>query len=433
MIPNKGLIAPSVELNSIQTDRFKTETLSITISIPKERSESLLFGLLLALLKRGTEKFPTIGHINRRLDELYAASASSRLDRFGPAYALGFSAELLDECYTDGAVDIFDGALEVITQMMFHPLTDEKGLFLSHLVESEKEIVCDLIRSSINNPKTYAAIRCREILFEKETNGVTIAESLKRVGEATPESLTDLYRALIERPFFRVFYIGSKSREQVEQKVMSRLAPYLSAQPAAKPVPEASPAVSVTCRHVDEKTEAAQGKLVIGLRTGVRVSDPDFYATLVFNEIYGGSPVSKLFMNVRERLSLCYYCSASYEIYRGVIFVSCGVDPEKRDEAEGEIFRQLEEIRGGRFTQGEFDAAIKSLVSNYRSLSDMPANVESFYGGRDLFGIDCTIDQCIEGIRSVTRENVIRAAEQIVADTVFFLWGDLAEEDEDDE
>lgn len=433
MTPTKSMIAPSVELNSIQTERFKTETLSLTIALPMDRSGSVLYGLLLSLLKRGTEKYPTIGLINRRLDELYATGISARMDRFGSVSTFGFTAELLDECYTDGTTDIFDGALEVITQMLFHPLTDENGVFRSHLVESEKEIACDLIRASVNNPKTYASIRCHEIMFEKEYSGATIAESQKRISEATPEALTALYRSLMEQPFFRVFYIGSKSREQVAQKLLSRLQSYLSPSVSQKPTPEASAYATASCRRVDEETEAAQGKLVIGMRAGACVSDPDFYATLVFNELYGGSPVSKLFMNVRERLSLCYYCSASYEIYRGAIFVSCGVDPEKRDEAEGEIFRQLEEIRGGRFTQSEFDAAVKSLVSSYRALSDMPASVEAFYAGRDLFGIDCTVEQCIEGIRSVSREDVIRVAGKIAPDTIYFLMGDLAQEDEDDE
>ena len=140
-------------------------------------------------------------------------------------------------------------------------------------------------------------------------------------------------------------------------------------------------------------------------------------------------------MNVLERLSLCYYCSAVFEIYKGSMFVSCGVDPEKRDEAEAEIFRQLDDIREGKITDAEFEAAIKSLVSSYRALSDIPANLESYYGGRDLFGISCTVAECIEGIRSVTKEDVIRVAGGVETDTVYFLWGDAdeGEEDEDDE
>lgn len=433
MIPHKSEIAPFLELNSITTDRFKTETLFLAVAIPADRKGTLLYGLLLSLLKRGTKTYPTIGHINRRLDELYATGISSRLDRCGSLCVFGFSAELLDESYTDGSVDIFDGALEVITEMLFRPLTDENGVFLSRLVESEKEIACDMIRSSINNPKSYAAIRCREIMFEDEYRGATLSEAQKLVEEATPETLTALYHALLEKSFFRAFYIGSKSHEEVAQKLLRRLRPYLASVDPHKHAPSPAESGLPACRRIDEKTEVAQGKLVIGMRTGTRVSDADFYAMLVFTELYGASPVSKLFMNVRERLSLCYYCSASYEIYRGAIFVSCGVDPEKREQAEGEILRQLEEIRNGRFTQSEFEAAIKSLVSSYRALSDLPSSIEAFYMGRNLFDIDCTVEQCVDAIRSVTPEDVVRAANKVVTDTVYFLWGDLSEEGEEDD
>ena len=73
------------------------------------------------------------------------------------------------------------------------------------------------------------------------------------------------------------------------------------------------------------------------------------------------------------------------------MFVSCGVDPENRDKAEAEIFRQLDDIRAGKITDAEFEAAVKSLINSYRALSDVPANLESYYSGRDLFGISCTV------------------------------------------
>ena len=155
---------------------------------------------------------------------------------------------------------------------------------------------------------------------------------------------------------------------------------------------------------------------------------------LVFSEIFGSSPVSKLFMNVRERLGLCYYCNASYEIYKGVLFVTSGVDPASREEAETEIFRQLDEIRDGHITSAEFDAAIHSLINSYRAISDFPATLESYYDGRDVFALSCTIEECMAGIMRVTPEDVIRVAKGIRADTVYFLWGDKEqnEEDEDD-
>lgn len=434
MIPQKSFPAPSLELNSIQTDRFKTETLSVTVSLPLDKSVAPLYGLVLSTLKRGTEKYPTQGDINRRLDELYATGVSLRFERVGSNCLLGVSAELLDDVYTDGATDIFDGALDVITQVLFHPLTDERGLLLSRFVESEKEIACDLIQAGINNPKSYASLRCREIMFGDEDCCVSLLGTVEQVRAATPEVLTGLYREIFQNCKLCAFYIGSKSKEEVGERLLRSLAPYLSEPKPFLPDRRGCRATVSECKRVDERSDVAQGKLVIGMRAGVNVLDKDFFAMLVFAEIYGGSPISKLFMNVRERLSLCYYCSVTYKIYKGILFVSCGVDPDKREQAEAEIFRQLQEIRQGHISKAEFDAAIRSIVNSYRSISDLPSTLESYYAGRDLFGVSCTVEQLIEQITTVTVEDVIRVSERIATDTVYFLWGDAkgGEEDEDE-
>lgn len=432
MIPQKSLLAPSLELNTIQTERFKTETLSVTVTVPLDKTRVPLYGLVLSVLKRGTEKYPTQGDINRRLDELYGTGISLRLDRYGNNCVLGFSAELLDEDYTDGATDIFDGALDVILQMLFHPKTDDNGILLSSYVESEKEITCDVIESSINNPKTYAAIRCREIMFDGDDYGASLSGTVEQIRAVTAVSLTEAYRRLVQEHGFQVFYIGARDWEEVGKRLLCRFAPYLAQTETVAPKRDCFKA-SRPVRRVDEKTEIAQGKLVIGLRTGVHIRHKDFYAMLVLAEIYGGSPISKLFMNVRERLSLCYYCSAIYKIYKGVIFVSCGVDPDRREEAEAEIFRQLEEIRLGHIKSSEFDAAQKSLISSYRSTSDLPSTLESYYMGRDLFDVSCSVAECIDAIGGVTPEDVIRVAKEIETDTVYFLWGDDKEGEEDED
>lgn len=433
MIPQKSFPAPSIELNTIQTDRFKTETLSVTVSLPLEKLVTPLYSLVLSILKRGTEKYPTQGHINRRLDELYATGLSLRADRYGDNYVLGFSAELLDATYTDGEIDILDGVLEVITQMLFHPLTEKNGLLLSRFVEREKTIACDAIQASINNPKSYASIRCREIMFDEDNHDLSIAGTVARIRAVTAEALTELYRDLIFERKFRVSYIGSKSKEQVGEQLLRHLGPYLSDPRDFVPDRNGFCPKRAICKRVDEKSEIAQGKLVIGMRAGVNILDEDFYPMLVFTELYGGSPVSKLFMNVREKLSLCYYCSAIYDIYKGTIFVSCGVDPEKREEAEAEIFRQLENIRAGHVTPFEFDAAVKSLLGSYRSISDQPSTLESYYAGRDLFGVFWSVEQCIEAIGAVTPEDVIRVSKKVETDTVYFLWGDAKDGEEDED
>ena len=219
MIPQKRVISPTLILDAVQTDRFKTETLSISIAVPMSRELTPLYVLALSTLKRGTEKFPTQRLINRRLDELYGTGIGIRLDRYGSTNLFGFSAEMLGEEYTDGKIDIFDGALDVITQMLFHPRLDEKGHFLSRYIESEKDNVCDAIEAQINNPRSYASKRCREIMFAEDDYGAELLGTVEQIRGVTAEALSSAYRNLISGHTFRAFYVGSKSIDEVEERL----------------------------------------------------------------------------------------------------------------------------------------------------------------------------------------------------------------------
>ena len=431
MVPQKRMLTSALELDAIRTDRFKTETLSVTVTVPVDKHLTPLYVFALSILKRGTVQYPSQGALNRRLDDLYATGISLKVDRFGSNCLLGFGADMLGREYTDGEIDVFDGTLDVILQMLFHPLMDEDGMFLSKYIESERENLCDIIESQVNNPRSYASRRCREIMFDGDDYGVDLLGEVEQIRAITAEQLRDAYLDLIQNHRFRVFYVGSKSVDELEERLTRRLAPYILSGTKVSPKDTVCDGNVSCCRHIEEHMELTQGKLVIGFRTGIHVSHNDLYAMMVCNEIFGGSAVSKLFMNVREKMSLCYYCSSSYHIHKGVIFASAGVAPEDREVAENEILHQLEEIRLGHVSEDEFKAAIRSLINNYRAISDLPSTLESYYVGRDLFGVNCTVEECMAHLSRVTMEDVLRVSRQILPDTVYFLYGDMTEEGEE--
>ncbi len=430
MYPKRKNISPSLSLSAIQTDKFKTETLSVSLLTPIDKKLSPAMLLVLSILKRGNKMFKTQGELNLRLDELYATSISVKSQRLGNANVLGFSAEMLCEEYTDGKTDIFGGTLEVLCQMLFCPLTDEKGGFLPSYIESEKGNQCDAIEAQINNPRAYASKRCREIMFEGDSYGVSLLGTTDGVAAITADELASCYHSLIEDYRYECFYIGPRSADEVENRLRQAFLPNIRQKDCLNVLQTVAKKDGYQVRRVTEEMPLAQGKLVLGFRTGIHIQSPDFYAMLVMNEIYGGSPVSKLFMNVRERLSLCYYCSASYDIFKGAIFVSCGISPKNKEEAENEILRQLSQMVNGNISEEEFEAAKHSLCNSYLSLSDSPALLEGYYFCRNEFGIDCSTVQCMENIRRVKLSDVIRVAADVTLDTVYFLNGN-GEENED--
>jgi predicted Zn-dependent peptidase len=301
---------------------------------------------------------------------------------------------------------------------------------LSAYVEGEKHNQCDAIEAQINNPRAYASKRCREIMFEGDAYGVSLLGTTDFVESITDEELSKRYRQMISEYRYEFFYIGPRSLEEVERRLAEVFLSDVKSNAPCKVIQTAAKKRSGEVRRVTEEMPLAQGKLVLGFLTGAQIQSEDFYATLVMNEIYGGSPVSKLFMNVRERLGLCYYCSSHYDIFKGAMFVSCGISPENRENAEGEILAQLADIQAGNVSEEEFEAAKHSLCNSYLALSDSPALLEGYYFCRNEFGVDCSIEKCMEKIKAVKLSDVIRVAANVSLDTVYFLNGN-GEEDED--
>jgi predicted Zn-dependent peptidase len=186
-------------------------------------------------------------------------------------------------------------------------------------------------------------------------------------------------------------------------------------------------------REVTEEMAVSQGKLNLGFRTGITVKDEGYYAMAVANEIFGASPISKLFTEVRERQSLCYSIGSSYDLYKGLMKVSCGIDPDARDIACEEILHQWDQMRAGNFTDEEMDAAKRSLDNSYRTVEDNPHAVEGFYYGRLLEDVDMSVEDCRRGLLAVTREQIVRAACEVSLDTVYFLHGTCPDSEEVDE
>ena len=193
-------------------------------------------------------------------------------------------------------------------------------------------------------------------------------------------------------------------------------------------VPDYSTKIVRTAEKVKkavEHQELKQGKLVLGFRTGVSAYEEEYDVLRVFNCIFGSGTQSKLFMNVREKLSLCYHCSS--RIYsKGVMMVTSGIEPANYDKAKNEILLQLDEIRKGNISDEEMDSAKKRLRNSMLSVGDSAEAIHSWYVNNRIFGIEATPEEMIAKIERVTKEEVASAAKKVVLDTEYFLCGEEA-------
>lgn len=429
MTPIRLKVADNIELSAIGTDKFKSGLLTLTVSLPLTKENIAYNMLLTSVLKRGTESYPTIAELNRRLDELYSSSLDIRSARLGKNLTLTLSADMLDSCYIPDGTDVLGGVLDLIAETMFKPKFDN-GLFPSVTVEQEKKFLIESIESVVNNTRSYASTRLSELAYKNDPEFPALEELKETVISITPESLTEFYSKIWKHSALRVFYVGSISPESIATEILSRFSPweatvYKTVQPYAEPVCEYT--------SVTEKMPVSQGKLAIGFKTGACISDKSgkHYTATVLNELFGGSAASKLFLNVREKLSLCYYCSSSYDRYTGTLTVSSGIENQNRHIAERAILSELDDIRNGKISEAELSAAKKSLLNGYRQISDSTYDLQSYFANREFFGFEESIEEAKARIASVSIADVSALAAQIVCDSVFFVEGTAPCEEED--
>ena len=419
-VPEKYRINDRSELIAFKTDKFKTSILKVSMVAPSSMSEEnvAMFSLMINILRSGTEKYPEKEDIIKRLNDLCDASCSIGGYAAGDNRILEISSEMLDERFSTDE-SIIDGVIEVMSQMLLFPRMDDDGLFRDEAVEREKKVVCDKIKSEKNNSRDYAIRKCREIMCADEPYG-QMTEPVAILG-ISRKKLTDFYKSFLREARLTVSYVGALSGETVAEK-MGRI---FFGEPCGGAV-TISPLVSHGAhpsRELEEELPVKQSVLVIGLRTDTLLGDKDSHVMPVLNNVFGGTYMSRLFKTLREKMSLCYYCSSDYASTKAVMYVSCGIDSVNYESARDEIFKQLERLKTESVDAEELKIAKELAIKELQEIRDYPSAIATFFYSRYIYGVEETLESLTKKIESVTADDIRRVAIKIVPDTVFLLKG----------
>ncbi len=414
-------LSGGVFLTYLPAKKFKTSVLSAQFIVPLRWETASANALLSAILRRGTVTYPDMGALSARLDRLYGARIDATIRKRGEAQCVGLVASLIDDCFAPGGERLLEPAADLLGELICRPVTRD-GLFLEEYFENEKTNLIDAIRSILNDKRAYADSRLLQEMCTGEPYGVPRLGNEQITAALHPQMVFDAYRELISSSRLEIFYSGSAERSRVEDALRSALAdlPRKGIEPSPAPVPHV-PAPEP--RVLTERLDVTQGKLGMGFSCG----SEDAPALLLGNTLFGGSSNSRLFLNVREKLSLCYYASSNYHRQKGLITVSSGIEFENYQKALDEITAQLEAVRKGRLEDWELEAARSTLLNAYASMGDSQGKLENFYLGQTATGRNETPEELADQVRSVTQERICQAMSTVKLDTVYFLQGKEAE------
>ena len=400
--------------------RFKKGTLSFQLLRPMCMEETALNALLPAVLLRGTAKAQDLRAITERLDDLYGASIGTLVRRIGDYQTVGLYLSFMEDRFALNGDKILEPMIDFLRETVLEPLLED-GVFSADFVESEKKNLISTIESELNDKRSYAAGKLLRQMCQGDSFAVPRLGTVEAVEAITPRRLFDHYRQILHTSPVQICYVGSETAETVASLLMP-LAEELGT--AVQALPEQTAFMPVAEKaEVTEAMDIQQSKLSMGFICGITNREEDFAAMQVFNCVYGAGMTSKLFVNVRERLSLCYYANSAYYGTKGIVTVSSGIDAGQYETAKAEILAQLEACQRGEISEEELAAAKNAIVSSLRSTPDSPGALEGFYGTAALSGMLWDIPQYMEKVRAVTLEDVTRMARKLELHTVFLLKG----------
>lgn len=412
-------LSSGVTLRCFRDHRFKQGCLSIQLVRPMTNEEVSQNALIPAVLLRGTSRHPDLRAITERLDDLYGASVSALVRRIGDYQTTGLYCAFMEDKYALSGDKVLEPMVDFLRELMLEPVTEDGG-FSREFVESEKRNLILTIESELNDKRAYAAAQLLKAMCSADSFGIPRLGTVEQTRAIDHKSLYAHYQQILKESTVEIFYVGSEEPARVAQLVKPL---FEGIDRNYVNLPAQTPFCDGGGQHRAERMEVAQAKLCMGFVTPITNRCADFAAMQVLNTVFGAGMTSKLFMNVREKLSLCYSIGSGYYGSKGIVTVSAGIDAGKEDVTRQEVLRQLDACCAGEISAEELKAAKEALLSSLRGVHDSPGAIENFHGTSAISGFPLTVPEYMAAVEAVTAEQAAEAARSLRLHSSFILKG----------
>ena len=415
-IINRRKIADGVYFSSITDKRYKKNLISVAFSTQLSEDTATENVIVPVLLTKCNSKLPTYKAFNNKMSRLYASGIGGTAGRQYDLQTISFGAYYLDDIYALSGEKMTGIMTDILIDCLTSPVT-ENGVFSEKFVELEKKTVIDNIETAINDKRSYAIERAMKTICKGEPASVCSYGTVEKAKLITPDSAYKAYRRMLETMPCEIICTGCSDFDGVAEKFAAAFEK--AGRHDIENTTIALSPVKTQTEEVTERLTVNQSKLVLGFKSH---SDDDA-ALVLLQKIFGGTTSSKLFRNVREKMSLCYYCSAARNDLKGIMLVNSGVENENIEKTKEAVVDQLEEIKNGNFTNEDINFAEMAIKNDFKSVADSAGNVSNWY-------FDCirkndivTPEEKLGRYIGVSKERIIAAAKSMVLDSVYVLTG----------
>lgn len=418
----KYRIAGGVQLIVYPTDKFKTTLTNILLHRPLDEGTSAA-ALVPYVLRRGTRRRPDLAAISRHLEMLFGAGLDVDVLRFGERQILSFRLDSVQDRYLlMGGRGLFRQGLSLLRDILADPVLVD-GRFGEEVVAQERLNLRRFVDRMVDDKGRFAFERCVGHMCEGEPYARFEYGEAAAIDGLTAEAVTKSWHEVIERSALEVYVVGNLPPQEVREQVTEAFGGIRSGR-GRNGIPSIVRTRPERVRRVRETADVVQARLVVGFRTEIGYDHPLAVALTVMNAIFGGSPSSRLFHNVREAHSLAYYCSSTVDQAKGVAFVQAGIDGANAERVESLVLESLDEIRAARIELSELRTAKEQLKAGIRAMTDSPARIAGWLQESRAAGGRMSVPRLMERIARVRRSDIARAAQSLTLDTVYLLAGD---------
>lgn len=406
-----------IYLNSVEDNRFKSGKISVNMYLPLKEETAAENALLIQLLGRSCKAYPDYISLNREVNRLYGAMLGASCVKMGDFQMLTLSIYGVDDRYTLDGDALSKELVGLICKMLFEPKLEGEA-FAKYDVEQERRQLLETIEAEANEKRAYAIKQCIRMMCENDSYGISWHGTYEQVKAVTPEQLYKAWRNLLENALVNIFVVGELDVDGIGEIFKDEF------NKVQRNYVENTITPFEFDGKVKEKTEhqeVMQSKLVMGFNCKISAQDERADNAKLMSIVLGGTPSSKLFMNVREKESLCYYCAASYNRQKGIIIVDSGVEKQNIEKAKKEILNQIEQIKLGNISDFEINAAKLAVVDSAGVVNDSVSGIEKFYVSQVFENEILSPSQTAEKINAVTKEQIVEAANCVELAAVYVL------------
>lgn len=412
-------ISEGVEGLFVKNERFNTTSISFNFYLPLKKETAASYALLPFVLTTCGEKYPDFSVLNYRLERLYGAQLDAVAEKLGDYQLLKLRMSVINDKYTFESESLIKRACDMLLSLIFEPKA-ENGAFCADDLAREKRKAIEHVKGEMSEKRIYAKNRLIEEMYKGSCYGTPKCGTVEDIEAITETSLYEMWQKMLATAYIRVQVIGAAVPQGLFEEITRRFenTERYNITDCTKSRPTAA---ADKPRTVTERQAIQQGKLVMGFSSDTAGDDDNTMPLMVMTDIFGGGPYSRLFDNVREKMSLCYYCSATSSRIKGLITVESGVEEQNAEKAENAISEQLEIMKKGKFTDFEFSSSIKSLRDSLNSYNDSQPLLDLWYALKAVNKNLYSPEDIAEKISAVTRDEIIAAANGVKLHTVYKL------------